>query len=95
MNSNSILTKSGRNKSMSEAKVTKSIAKKSENIPVSVFLAMAAGAAALSIGLAMNRKRSWAIVVGQWIPSILLLGIYNKVANTQTLEKTDNQSLLH
>jgi hypothetical protein len=93
---NSILTESGRNKSMSEGKVTKAIEKQTSKIPSSVFLALAGGAVALSIGLAMNkRKKSWAIVVGQWVPSILLLGIYDKIVKTHGSEKTERKSFLH
>jgi hypothetical protein len=99
MNSNSILTESGRNKSLSEEKTKKPMAKsithKIDDIPASVFLGLAAGAVALSIGLAVNRKKSWALVVGQWVPSILLLGIYNKAAKIQASEKSEHKSLLH
>lgn len=96
MNSNSILTESGRNKSLREGKVTKAIENQTSKIPSSFFLALAGGVVALSFGLAMSRrKKSWANFVGQWVPTILLLGIYDKIVKTHGSDKAESQSLLH
>lgn len=96
MDSNSILTESGRNKSLSEEKVKEFVEKKPSEIPSSFFLALAGGAVALALGLALTqKKKSWANFVGQWVPTILLLGIYDKVAMTHNLRKTEDNSMLH
>jgi len=31
----------------------------------------------------MTHRKQWANFVGQWVPTILLLGIYNKIVKTQ------------
>lgn len=96
MNSNSLLTESGRNKPLSEGKVTKAIEKQTAKIPSSLFLALAGGAVALSFSLAMSKeKKDWANFVGQWVPTILLLGVYDKIVKTHGSDKMENQSLLH
>lgn len=91
MDAGSLLTESGRPKSL-----IKTIEKKTARIPSSFFLALAGGAVALSLGLAVSKKKRWANFVGQWVPTILLLGIYDKMANTQTTENEEaKSSLLH
>jgi hypothetical protein len=93
---NSLLTESGRNKSMSEDKVTRAIEKQTSKIPSTLFLALAGGAIALSLGLAMSKKeKTWANFTGLWAPTFLLLGIYNKIVKNHDLDKTERQSLMH
>lgn len=96
MNTGSLLTESGRNKSLKEGKTTKAIEKHTAALPSGLFLAVAGGALALSLGLAMSKKqRNWANFVGQWVPTILLLGVYDKIVKTHGSDKEDNKSLLH
>ena len=98
MDSNSILTESGRNKSMGEAKAktAKTFEKESSKISSPFFLSLAAGVIALSLGLAMTKKKkTWALFVGQWVPTILLLGVYNKISPPKESDKVENKSLLH
>ncbi len=93
MESRPILTESGRNRSMRE------YLEKSEGqnkLPPSFFLAMAAGAAALSLGLSYSRRRrNLANFTAQMIPTFLLLGIYNKIANDNESRKSESHSILH
>jgi hypothetical protein len=97
MVSGSILTESGRNKSLKEGSLTKAIEQRTSQIPSSVFLALAGGAIALSFGLAVSQKRNstWANFVGQWAPTILLLGIYNKIVKTHGSDRVESRSILH
>jgi hypothetical protein len=96
---NSVLTESGRNKSMAEGredKVTKAIEKETSKIPSTIFLALAGGAIALSLGLALSKKeKKWANFTGLWAPTFLLLGIYNKIVKTHGSDKADSRSFLH
>ncbi|MBC7537411.1 MAG: hypothetical protein H7281_01215 [Bacteriovorax sp.] len=81
---------------MSEGKVTKAIEKQTAKIPSSIFLVLAGGAVALSLGFAMSKKKKdWATFVGQWVPTILLLGVYDKIVKTYGSDKSENKSLLH
>lgn len=88
----SILTESGRYKSSTQLTQKKS----SENsLPASFFLALAGGAIALSLSLAVSRKkRSWASFIGQWAPTILMLGIYDKIlAEEKSLNEREIKTL--
>lgn len=51
-----------------------------KNVPAEYFLMAAGGVFGLSVLLAATRrKKSWANFVSGLIPSILLLGVYNKI----------------
>ena len=90
------LSESGRNKSMDESKVAKVAETKPKETQPSIFITLAGAAIALSLGLALSKKKkSWAVFVGQWAPTILLLGIYDKVIKTDSSSKEEKKSLLH
>jgi hypothetical protein len=58
--------------------------KHEEGFPSGVYLGLAAGAMAISAVLAATSERKGlANFVGLWAPSLLMLGIYNKIVNTQ------------
>lgn len=97
MNTGSLLTESGRPKSSKEGVVTKKSGKSLGSIPPAFFLILAGAAVAFSVGLATSKKqRRWASFVGQWVPTILLLGVYDKVMKTQSGDKDESKSrLLH
>ena len=50
-----------------------------ENLPTSVYYGSVAGSIALSLALFFSGKRQEAIFVGLWAPTILNLGLYNKL----------------
>lgn len=79
-----------------EGTMTKAIDHQTGKIPSTVFLAAAGGAVALSLGLAlMKEKKGWANFVGNWVPSLLLLGIYNKIVKTHGSDSTETPNHLH
>lgn len=77
-----LLNESGRNKKLKEGSLTKTIEKQTAKVPSSFFLAAAGVSVAVALGLAVTEKKQWANFVGQWVPTILLLGIYNKIVKT-------------
>jgi hypothetical protein len=78
-----------------EGQLTKAIEKQTAKIPSVAYLALAGGAVALSLGLAVTeRRKGWANFVGLWVPSLLLLGIYNKIVKTEGSDKQENR-LIH
>lgn len=85
-----LLTESGRNRNIKEGELTKSIEKQTAKVPSTLFLAAAGGAVALSLGLAMSNRKQWANFIGQWVPTILLLGIYNKIVKTQGSDQQEH-----
>ena len=79
-----------------EGSTTKAIEHQTMKIPSSYFLAAAGGAVALSLGIAlMSEKKGWANFVGNWVPSLLLLGVYNKIVKTHGSDKTEGPRHLH
>lgn len=50
------------------------------SIPSSTFLVLAGGAIAGSITLKAMGRSEAASFVGDWVPTILMLGLYNKIA---------------
>lgn len=97
MSSETISSESLRNKTGKEdGKLTKAIDNQITKIPTSFFILLAGGVVALSLGLAVNeKKKSWASYVGQWVPTLLLLGIYDKIVKTQQTSKSETKTLLH
>lgn len=84
-----LLTESGRNRNVKEGELTKKIEHQTAKIPSTFFLTAAGASVAIALGLAMTHKKQWANFVGQWVPTILLLGIYNKIAKTQESDQRE------
>jgi hypothetical protein len=62
-----------------EGPVARGIEKQTAKIPSDVYLWAAAGAIGLSLGLQLVRRKHASTFVGQWAPTFLLLGLYNKL----------------
>ena len=62
-----------------EDRVTKTIESGTGAIPSVVFLGLALGSMALSLALMSAGRREAANFVGQWAPTILIMGLYNKL----------------
>lgn len=66
-----------------EGKLTKKVEEVTTKIPSMAYVGLAAGSLLLSAGLAaFGRKQTRANFVGLWVPTLLLLGIYNKLLET-------------
>jgi len=84
------------NQNPHEGTLTKMVEKQTAKIPSIVYLGLAAGSIALSAGLAMSkRRRGWANFVGLWVPSLLLLGVYNKIVKTEGSDIEDRNHTVH
>jgi hypothetical protein len=57
-------------------------AKTISKLPSMAFLNLALGSMAVSLGLQLAGRKTWANFVGQWAPTLLILGVYNKLART-------------
>lgn len=62
-----------------EDQITAAIEKCTAQVPSSVYLALALGSMAISLGFSAARKPHNALFVGQWAAPFLLIGIYNKL----------------
>lgn len=66
-----------------EGKMTVAIEKQTSKIPSGFYLALGLGTMAASVALHCLGKKKNAILVGQWISPLLIMGLYNKVVKTE------------
>jgi hypothetical protein len=62
-----------------EDRFTGAIEAQTSKLPSTAYLGMAIGSMAVSATLKLLGRDEWALFVGQWAPSFLLLGVYNKL----------------
>ncbi len=62
-----------------EGSVARAIEQQTAKIPSDAFLWTAFGAIGLSLALQAMGKKHEATFVGHWAPTILILGVYNKL----------------
>jgi hypothetical protein len=70
-----------------EGPVAAAIEKYTAKLPSDLFLWAAVGSIAISATLKVMRKDDEALFVGQWPPTFLLLGLYNKLVKMEGFEK--------
>ena len=67
----------------SEGPVAKAIENQTAKLPSDLFLWAALGSMAVSATFKIMGKGQTALFVGQWAPSFLLLGVYNKIVKVE------------
>ncbi len=63
----------------SEGTVARTIEQQTAKLPSDTFLWLAGGSIAASLTLKMLDRDKDALFVGQWAPTFLILGLYNKL----------------
>src|SRR5512146_1432670 len=63
-----------------EDRATETVERQTSRIPSLAFMGFAIGAMAASAALVLTGRKQLGNFVGQWAPSILIMGLYNKVA---------------
>lgn len=66
--------------------LAKAIEEQTSKLRSDVFLWAAAGSIATSLTLRMMGKSNQSLFVGQWAPTFLILGLYNKLVKVQGSE---------
>lgn len=79
----------GVNPQKKEGKVARTIEEQTAKLPSDVFLWTAVGCMTASLMLKLLKQNHTALFVGQWVPSFLLLGIYNKIVKVEGHDKGD------
>ena len=74
----------------SEGTVAKTIEEQTAKLPSDVFLWMAVGSMAVSATLQIMGNRHVSLFVGQWAPTFLIFGIYNKLVKQLGSDRTEN-----
>ena len=78
-----------------EDAVTTRVEEMTKRIPSIGFLELSIGAMALSAGLMIAGRKNWANFVGQWAPTFLVLGVYNKLVKTFSAPYDEEQRVKH
>ncbi|HYE26554.1 MAG TPA: hypothetical protein VEG32_15285 [Clostridia bacterium] len=63
----------------SEDRMTGTLESQTSKMPSSTYLAFALGSIAASAILKLTGRDEWALFVGQWAPTFLIIGVYNKM----------------
>jgi len=78
-----------------EGKVAYMLEEQTAKIPSDVYLWAAVGTMVLSLGLMFSKKKHASLFFGQWAPSLLIIGLYNKLVKVDghdQQEKVQGQS---
>lgn len=73
----------------SEGPIAKAIEEQTAKLPSDTFLWAAGASIVASLVLKFTGKSHEALFVGQWAPTFLLLGIYNKLVKQLGSDRTD------
>jgi len=77
-----------------EGEVTKKIESVTAKVPSLGYLGLAIGSMAVSAGLVLlTERKSLANFVGLWVPSFMLMGIYNKLVKLEGSDYETNPNL--
>ena len=74
-----------------EGPVAKTIESQTSKLPSDLFLWAALGSMAVSASFKIAGKGHTALFVGQWAPTFLILGLYNKLVKLQGHDQSDPQ----
>jgi hypothetical protein len=72
-----------------EGPVATAIETQTAKLPSDTFLWLATGSIGLSLAMQMMGNKHGAIFVGQWAPTLLILGLYNKLVKQLGSDFTD------
>jgi hypothetical protein len=75
-----------------EGTVAKSIEQQTAKLPSDFFLWAAIGSIAASATLHLTGNKNGSVFVGQWAPTFLILGLYNKLVKQLGSDHTDRRA---
>jgi hypothetical protein len=78
-----------RNPEHREGTIAKMLEEQTAKIPSDVYLWAAVGTMALSLGLFLTKQKHASIFFGQWAPSLLIIGLYNKLVKVEGHDSED------
>jgi hypothetical protein len=72
-----------------EGPIARTIEEQTAKFPSDIFLWAALGSMAVSLTLQLSNAKHRSLFIGQWAPSFLLFGIYNKLVKLEGHDKND------
>lgn len=76
--------------SRTEGRTARAIEKQTAKLPSDLFLWMAFGSIAISAAAQTMGNKNAALFVGQWAPTLLILGLYNKIVKELGSDHTEH-----
>jgi hypothetical protein len=67
----------------SEGPVAEAIEEQTAKLPSDLFLWTAIGCMGVSLTLQLMKQKHVSLFIGQWAPSILIMGLYNKLVKLE------------
>ena len=74
-----------------EGKLAKAIEAQTSKLPSDTFLWVALGSMAASAALQVAGKREVSNFIGQWVPTLLLFGVYNKLVKQLGSDRVERE----
>jgi len=71
---------------------TKNVEKYTASIPSTMYLGIAVGAMAISLALQIGGRGKWGNFIAQWVPTWLIIGLYNKLVKVEGHDQTDRSA---
>ena len=78
--------------SKTEDSFTKTVEDYTAEIPSSAYLGIAIGSMALSLVCQAAGQGKWGNFIAQWVPTWLIIGVYNKLVKLEGHDHTDRAS---
>lgn len=69
-----------------EGGTTKMIESYTAQVPSGAYLTLALGSMGLSLLMMLTGRKEAANFIGQWVPTLLIVGLYNKLVKVQGSE---------
>lgn len=87
-------TASATNRAPAEGRMTRTVEHYTAQVPSITWLGLAVGSMLFSAGVAaFSNRKSTANFIGLWAPTLLLIGIYNKLVKLEGSDQFDRQRL--
>jgi hypothetical protein len=88
-------TNTGYSPDPTEDKFTKTIEEYTASIPSSAYLGVALAAMGASLLFQATGRGKWGNFIAQWVPTWLIIGVYNKIVKLEGHDKTDRGTYSH
>jgi hypothetical protein len=75
-----------------EGRFAKMIEDQTSKVPSDAYLWAAVGSMAASLALFVSGKKHTSLFIGQWAPSLLIMGIYNKIVKVAGNDEQDREN---
>jgi len=72
-----------------EGGVAKTIEKHTSKMPSDWFLTAAVASIGLSLAMQLTGNKHKSLFIGEWVPTILILGLYNKIVKVAGSDRFD------